>query len=224
MIISLFLTFVAFSAFPESKDSIFAHQEKGSIDIAVSGSLGLYHGGKCHPTYGNYTLVSEEYNDWCSNMAVDKKDPTKSPFIQYSLKGKQMKVKKYSVRNGCCRYDCCCTEDGQTIDYFCCCRLYSYSLQASNDNKTWKVLHKVEKDRSFNYCEVKTFEIKEPEAPYTFFRFVLDEEWPSCPKCMQINQIELYGATVAGSFSSINGNEDEDESISIIGRVRKPDQ
>ena len=60
-----------------------------------------------------------------------------------------MRVKRYSVRNGCCRYSCCCTEDGKIVDYGCCCTLYSYSLQASNDNKTWKVLHRVEKDKSF---------------------------------------------------------------------------
>ena len=140
---------VAFIAFPESKDAIFANERKESIVIDTSGSIGLYHDGKCHKTFGNETLASDEYSEWCSNIVSDTKDPAKNPFIQYSIKGKQMRVKRYSVRNGCCRYSCCCTEDGKIVDYGCCCTLYSYSLQASNDNKTWKVLHRVEKDKSF---------------------------------------------------------------------------
>ena len=139
-----------------------------------------------------------------------------------------MKVSRYSVRNGCChRYMCCCDdENGKIIDYDarCCCRLYSYSLQASNDNKTWTILHKVEKDEKFYFCETKTFELKEKSSPYTYFRFVLDEEYPHCIKCMQINQIELYGETVSSIYSSCPDNDDEDESISIIGRVKKGEQ
>ena len=37
---------------------------------------------------------------------------------------------------------------------------------------------------------------------------------------MQINQIELYGETVSSAYSSLTDDND-DESISIIGRVRK---
>ena len=59
----------------------------------------------------------------------------------------------------------------------CCCRLNSYSLQVSNGNKTWTVLHKVEKDESFRFCETKTFELKRKSPPLTYFRFVLDEEY-----------------------------------------------
>jgi len=102
--------------------------------------------------------------------------------------------------------------------------LFSYSLQASNDNKTWTVLHKVQKDERFDFCETKTFELKGKSSPYTYFRFVLDEEYPNCIKCMQINQIELYGETVSSVYSSFTNNDDEDESISIIGRVKKGEQ
>ena len=213
--------FVAFIAFPESKEAIFAHESKDMISIETSGSLGLYVNGKCNKTYGNETISSEQTTDWCSNIAEDKKNPEKNPFIQYSIKGKQMRVKKYSVRNGCCRYLCCCTDDGKIVDYGCCCYLYSYSLQASNDNRTWTILHKVKKDRNFYYCETKTFELERESAPFTYFRFVLDEEWPYCQKCMQINQIELYGKTVSFSYDLYDDNPDEDESISIIGRIRR---
>ena len=217
----LVCSIVAFVEFPESKDSIFAHENKESIKVDVSGSLGVYHDGKCHKTYGNSTVVTNRKAEWCSNIAKVKGNPDYNPFIQYSIKGKRMKVSRYSVRNGCCDYACCCEEEGgKIIDEACCCYLYSYSLQASNDNKTWTVLHKVEKDRTFSYCLIKTFELEKISDPYKYFRFVMDEEWPGCPKCMQINQIELYGETIS-SFDEIPECNEEDESISIIGRVRR---
>ena len=221
-IVSMLIAMVSFVAFPESTDAIFAGEKPNSIFVESSGSLGYYKKGKCVQTYGNDTLKSDEYTDWCSNIAYDKKDPNQNPWIQYSLDRKQMKITKYSVRNGCCHYPCCCTEEnGRVVDYGCCCFLYSYSLRASNDNKTWTVLHKVEKDRTFDYCGTKTFELAEMSSPYRYFRFVLDEEWPNCPKCMQINQIELYGKTISAGFTDYDGEGEEEESISIIGRVKK---
>jgi hypothetical protein len=224
---SMFIAFVTFVAFPESKEALLSNVNIESINVESSGSLGFYRDGVCHKTHPNETLISNERYDWCSNIAKFKDDKKYNPWIQYSIKGKQMKIFKYSVRNGCCfQYECCCDyENGNIIDdSHCCCRLYSYSLQASNDNKTWTVLHKVEKDKSFNYCETKTFELKEKSSPFTYFRFVLDEESPGCYKCMQINQIELYGETISSSYSSFIDNDDEDESISIIGRVKKDEQ
>ena len=41
---------------------------------------------------------------------------------------------------------------------------------------------------------------------------------------MQINQIELYGETISSLYSSFIDNDDEDESISIIGRVKRNEQ
>ena len=225
LLFSFALLFVSYVAFPEKSDAIFAQQKKDQIIIENSGSLGLYHNGKCHKTYGNETITSDEYSDWCSNIANDKTNPAENPWIQYSIKGKQMKVKSFSVRNGCCHYACCCTEDDKIIDSGCCCLLYSFSFQASNDNKTWTTLHKVVKDSSYDYCGSKTYELKETSAPYTFFRLTLDEEWPGCPKCMQINEIELYGEVERSSYSFYSEQGDaEDESVSIIGRVSKNEQ
>ena len=223
----MLIAFVSFVAFPESKEALLSNANIDSINVEASGSIGLYRDGVCHKTHPNETLISNERMDWCSNIAKVKDDKNYNPWIQYSIKGKQMKVSRYSVRNGCCYYlhECCCDdENGKIIDYECCCRLYSYSLQASNDNRTWTILNKVEKDESFHYCETKTFELKEKSSPYTYFRFVLDEEYPGCIKCMQINQIELYGETVSSVYSSFPDNDDEDESISIIGRVNKGEQ
>ena len=217
----IFISFVSFVAFPDKSDAILVREQ---VTIETSGSIGYYKKGKCNKTFGNETIVSDEYSEWCSNIAKDVNDPLQNPWIQYSIKGKQMKVSRYSVRNGCCNYVCCCDEeDGKIKDYGCCCGLYSYSLQGSNDNKTWKVLHKVEKDESFDYCGSKTFELPQVTEPFTYFRFVQEKEWPNCPKCMQINQIELYGETINSGYLP-NDAADDDESISIIGRVRKDDQ
>ena len=225
LIFSFALFFVSFVAFPEKSDAVFAKQRKDQILIENSGSLGLYYNGKCHPTYGNETITSDEYNDWCSNIASNSKDSSQNPWIQYSIKGKKIKVKSFSVRNGCCHYACCCTADNKIIDSGCCCLLYSFSLQASNDNKTWTPLYKVVKDSTYDYCGTKTYELKEMSLPYTFFRIVLDEEWPGCPKCMQINEVELYGESESSSYLSYSDSGDaEDESVSIIGRVSKNEQ
>lgn len=221
VVIPLLLSYMSFTAFPESNDAILAHERKDMIKIETSGSMGLYHGGKCKKTYGNETIISDEYQEWCSNIVKETSDQQHNPFIQYSIRGKQMRVKKYAIRNGCCRYDCCCDEEGKVMDYYCCCMLYSYSLLASNDNRTWVTLHKIEKDKSFHYCASKTYDIERSIQPFTYFRFVLDEEWPNCPKCMQINQIELYGDTVHTGYMSYSEDPDEDESITIIGRIRR---
>lgn len=224
-IISIFISFVAFAAFPESNDAILGNEKKELINIESSGSLGVYRSGKCQKTYGNETIVSDEFSDWCSNIPSNKNDKNQNPWIQYSIKGKQMKVKRISVRNGCCRYYsfCCTNDNGKITDYGCCCTLYSYSFHASNDNVTWTLLYKVENDTTFDYCSIKTFEIKTP-APYVYYRLMFDEEWPGCPKCMQVNQVELYGESISSGYLPIGDAGDDDESISIIGRIKKDDQ
>ena len=136
-----------------------------------------------------------------------------------------MKISRYSIRNGCCHYWRCCDENDRIIyDSNCCCYLYSFSLQASNDNFTWKVLHKVEKDNDFDIFQTKTFELEEISQPYKYLRFVVDEEYPNCYKYMQINQIEFYGENVFNEYVPYSENTDDDESISIIGRVNKNEQ
>ena len=76
------------------------------------------------------------------------------------------------------------------------------------------MLHKVKEDRSFNFCSYKTFELKEKSPNYKYFRFSLDQECPDMQKCMQINQIELYGETIDAGYEMNEESEDE-ESISI---------
>ena len=204
-------------ALPNREDAIIAKSGISPL-IDVSGSMGLEYNGKCNPTFPNQTIIGDRKYDWCSNIA--EKDEV--PWISYTFPQKAMKLKGYAVRNGCCYYPCCCDPTtGRLYDDMCCCELYSYSLQGSNDNHTWKVLHSIEKDADLiHYCEYKTYEFPMTE-PYRFVRFVLDEERPGCYKCLQLNQLELYGELVQ-SFSGYESlDEDNEESISIIGKIKK---
>ena len=208
-----------FISFPERKDSIFqkASNKNTDIEIAASGSLGLYFDGKCHKTFPNETVNIDQKMDWCSNVAKSNEE---KPWITYNLKNKAMKLTGYSVRNGCCYHKCCCIDDQTMIDErtYCCCYLYSFSLQGSNDNKTWKIIHNVEKDDNFHRCEFKTYEFQQTES-FRYIRFMLEKEYPGCPFCMQINQIELYGDTTNSFFAE--DTEDNDESVSIIGKLNR---
>ena len=203
-----------FVAFPESNNALIKKNAQ-IVNTHCSGSSGLYYDGKCHQTYPNETITFHEKMDWCSAIARDNE----KPWITYEIKGKSMKLNGFSVRNGCCWYDCCCLETGEVVDYICCCRLYSFSLHGSNDNVSWKLIHKVEKELRFYECEYKHYDFPLTES-FRYIKFVMDQQRPGCPRCMQINQMELYGITVDTQFSSYE-DDDNDESISIIGKVTK---
>ena len=220
--IQFFLFCLLYVAFPSKSDAIFQHTADKDKNIIVesSGSIGFFYEGKCHKTFPNETLTPDIKSEWCSNVGKSKTD---FPWISYSMKEKAFKITGYSIRNGCCYYGCCCIDDSSFIDGAagCCCNLYSFSLQGSNDNKTWKTIHKVEKENNIGYCESKTYEFKQTQS-FVFIRFVQDEPRPGCQYCMQVNQLELYGETVASSY--IRGDNDDDEneeSVSIIGKVKK---
>ena len=214
-----FIISLSFIAFPSKNDALLYNSDnktKDNLLIESSGSIGLYHGGKCHQTYPNYTVFSNQRNDWCSNIIHENKE---KPWISYHFTDKAMKLTGYSIRNGCCHYICCCIEEtGQIIDEDCCCRLFSFSLLGSNDNITWKTIHKVEKDYSFGYCQNKHFDFEQTQA-FNFIRLVMDEPRPGCIKCMQINQVELYGSFVNGDY--FDHSDEYEESVSIIGKIKK---
>ena len=212
-----FVLSVAYISFPERPDSLLTNKNLNNAVIEASGSLGIFYSdSKCTPSYPNQTTQADPGHDWCSNIGTTDD----MPWISYSFPSKSMRLKGYSVRNGCCRYyDCCCIpETGERIDYYCCCRLYSFRLQGSNDKKTWKTIHKVEKDISFHICQIKTYEFPMTES-FNYVRIYLDEPKPGCPNCMQINQVELYGEL--SNTDNHFDNDDTDESISIIGKVKK---
>ena len=120
--------FVFFISFPNRKDSVFTRENSKLLEISASGSIGMLRNDKCAEASPNETLISYEMIEWCSNIVEDKKDPKKNPWIQYSIKGKQMKNTGFAIRNGCCRYPSCYEENGKTIDSYTCYNLYSYSL------------------------------------------------------------------------------------------------
>ena len=212
----MFLILMEYVAFPERKDSIFAKTELSEIGVTASGSMGLYYEGKCHQTFPNETLSADKKMDWCSNIAKSDED---KPWISYNLKDKAMKIKGFSVRNGCCWYGCCCVDDNTRItDVECCCVLVGFSLQGSNDNSTWKVIHKVDEVNNFYPCTFRTYEFAETE-PFRYIRFVQERQVKGCQFCMQLNQLELYGSTIHSSYSNEDIDEN-DESVSIIGKIR----
>ena len=131
-----------------------------------------------------------------------------------------MKISGFSVRNGCCRYYCCCEDSDKILDYGCCCVLYSFSLQGSNDNITWKTLYKVEKEKEFWACMYKTYELEKETESYALIRLVQDDPYPDCPYCMQLNQVELYGSTIVSEYY-FSDLDDNDESVSIIGKIKR---
>ena len=212
MFLVLLLEFIAF---PNKKDSIM----KSNIDrveVAASGSIGYLDGKNCIKTYPNSTLTENMKLDWCSNVGKGDHD---KPWITYSIPKNSMKLTGYVLRNGCCYYACCCIDDGSRISN-CCCDLYSFSLQGSNDNKTWKTIHKVEKANYFYPCKYETYEFPETE-PFRYVRLVQDASYPGCAFCMAVNQIDFYGRIVpSGEFYPENDNEN-DESVSIIGKVQR---
>ena len=216
----MLLTMMEFIAFPDRKDSIFQAASNSNTNIAVesSGSIGIYYDNKCHLTYPNETVIVNAKMDWCSNVAKSEDD---KPWVEYHLSNKAvMKLTGYSLRNGCCYRRCCCVSDNSFLDSeWCCCRLYSFSLQGSNDNKTWKVIHKVEKDDKFYLCYFKTYEFEKTES-FKYIRLVQEKEYPGCPFCMQLNQIDLYGELILDPFVEPQ-YDDNDESVSIIGKLKR---
>ena len=222
----LLILFMEYIAFPSREDAILTNEINSNhqVQIDVSGSLGIWRDGKCQKTSPNSTLTTDKKTDWCSNIGQTKEYPGK-PWITFSLKNKVMQVKEYAIRNGCCWYGCCCYEDGTEIrDVYCCCRLYSFSLYGSNDNHTWKHIHSVEKDAMFRICEFKTYDLKETYT-FKFYKFELDEPFQGCPLCLQINQIEFYGKAIQSLDTyEFEGDDIEEESVSIIGKINKNTQ
>ena len=210
-----FISFLLlFISFPDRSDAIIAKNEK-NVAVSASGSIGLFYEGKCHLTHPNSTFNEDKKSDWCSNIVTSS---TEHPWISYTIKGKNMRIKGYSVRSGCCYFSCCCIDDNTDVDY-CCCELYSFSLQGSNDNITWNIIHKVEKDKEFWNCKTNTYEFPISQ-PFKYIRFHMDDKRSYCPNCLSLNQLELYGETI-DSYDNSFENDENDESVSIIGKIKK---
>lgn len=221
------LVFMELVAFPERKDGIFEHIELIDDIIATSsGSIGLYKDGKCTLTSPNMTLGNDDKTtDWCSNIINknENEDGKIKPWISYRIKNKRMRSKGYAMRSGCCFYGCCCIDDSDLIDSDCCCSLYSYSIQISDDNRTWKTIQSVEEDKEFWDCTNRVHEFDKVEE-FTFIRLVLDKQRPYCRNCFALNKFEVYGETIRDNGQYYESEDDNDESVSIIGKINKNSQ
>lgn len=209
----------ALSVFSSSelyKQGIFAkYYNENSIIVEASGSSKQHFNGSKQFTKPEFSIIPwEKTYDWCSNIG---RSYDVHPWIIFSLKNKKIKFDSYYIRCGCCYADCCCDDEYYGC-YNCC--LYSWSLQVSNDNKTWADAHRVEKDKTMRNCNEKSFKLdKEYEAKYV--RLIQNEPCPGYPPCIAINKFELYGDVITEEESDFISFHDDDEDISIIGHISK---
>ena len=207
-------------AFPQRKDAIFESlHENNEVVSFSSGSIGYYKGGKCQLTSPNMTLgKDDETTDWCSNIAMQGEGEGK-PWIAYRVKNKKIRASGYSIRSGCCYYECCCIDDTRDIDKYCCCSLLSYSLQVSDNNMTWRTIHSVENDENFWACTNRDYKFNKVEE-FTYVRLILDKQRLHCENCFALNRFEIYGETINGAYDT-ESEDENDESVSIIGKINK---
>ena len=102
----------------------------------------------------------------------------------------------------------------------CCCDIYSFSLLGSNDNITWTTIHTARKEEDLYSCKHITFDFAKT-IDYKFLRFMQDEPYPGCEMCMAINQVEFYGTTVDHRNGFDYDDSIEDETVSIIGKIKR---
>lgn len=186
------------------------------IVVDSSGSSNQHINGSRQLTKPEYSIYpwTKDY-DWCSNVG---RSYDVHPWITFSLQKKRIKFNGYFVRCGCCYTDCCCEDD--RYGCFDCC-LYSWSLQTSDDNKTWTEVHKVEKDNSMRRCNEKSYKL-DKEYTAKFVRLIQNDPCPGYPPCIAINKFEIFGDAISDDdnddFVSFH---DDDDDVSIIGHISK---
>ena len=191
--------------FNENFNGIFANAYKDNIvEIEASGSRYCYSKtGKDIMTKPQNAIDPKEKEEWCSNYNKSKTD---RPWLLMNFK-ENVKIEGSSLKAGCC--------EGR---YGCCCRIYSWSLEGSNDNKTWSSLHKIEKNQDFYECKKISYKINSNDN-YRLIRLIQDEPEPHCWYCIDLAKIELYGTLNDQSSPSNIGEEEE---VSVIGKLSRP--
>lgn len=214
MILSLFS---CISSSTEANGIFKKYYEDKIFTIDVSGNSMQYYDGKKQYTKPEYAIEpKDKVYDWCSNCGKTYDD---HPWISFSVQGKKFSFDSYFLRCGCCYYGCCCEENGTCID--CC--MYSWSLQISEDNSTWKEVHRVERDTEMNHCNEKTYRLDQTYVA-RFVRLMQNEPCPEYPPCMAINRMEIFGEVVPDDYSledDFISFHDDDEDISIIGQLSR---
>ena len=205
--------FLNFVAFPNRKDALLSTKNNTELVIRSSGSSGLFHGNSiCQQTSPNLTISKNWKMEWCSNMGTNDNE---IPWISFSYPNKSMKLRGFSMRNGCCNYydSCCNALTNEKYGDYCCTKNNNYYLQGSVDNSTWKTIYHVKGANQSKVCSLETYEFDLTEK-FNIVRLIIGNKASESPKCMHLNQIELYG-----EFVNTEKDADQD-SVSIIGKMK----
>lgn len=194
------------------QDKIILIDSSGSSKQRINGTKQM-----TKPEYAIYPF--DKKYDWCSNCFQTYED---HPWISFSMQNKKFKINGYFLRAGCC-YDYGCFCDDASYSYCVECCLYSWSLQISDDNKTWKEVHRIEQDYSMKHCNEKTYNF---DTSYTakYVRLIQNEPCPGWPPCMAINRMDLLGEALSEEGSPEDefiSFHDDDDDVSIIGHISK---
>lgn len=187
------------------------------ILIDVSGSSKQYINGSRQLTKPEYAIEPfDKSYDWCSNCG---RTYDEHPWISFSLKSRKMRISGYYIKSGCCQDDLCCCDDDVYGCFDCC--LYSWSLQISDDNKTWKEVHRIEKDYDMRKCKDSTYKFDQSYVS-KYVRLIQTEACPGWPPCIAINKMELLGDIISeeGVDDFVSFHDDDDD-VSIIGHISK---
>lgn len=150
----MIFSFLCESLLSDSNSILKNAYRQGIIEFSVSGSSSQWINGSLQKTKPEYAFdqLDKSY-DWCSNCERSKDE---HPYLILSVKNQVMHVSGYYLRAGCCKDNECCCQDVST-NYCCECCLYSWSIQISDNNQTWKTIHNVEKDLDMCRCKEMTY-------------------------------------------------------------------
>ena len=175
--------------------------------------------GIFHKYYNNTTMIASASSVWL-NSPSDAINPNsylefctkyldREQWFSVVLADKQLLMSSYAIQLGCCNfYDTCC------------CNLYSWILEGSNDNRTWYIIDKKERVNDFTKCENKEFKIPSNTQKFSHFRFTQKEPQPGCKSCIGLKRMEFFGKLY--DFQALIEDEQYlDTEVSIIGHLKK---
>lgn len=184
------------------------------VQVAASGSSRQKVNGVFEMTKPEYPIEpSVKNHDWLSNLYYAFEG---RPWISFSIKNARVKFDKLYIRAGCC-YTICPAERFKYNIRGC---LYTWSLQTSEDNKTWKTIHKVEKDKDFEYCNEKFYTLdRYYDARYV--RIIQDDPYPGDMPGFALNKLEFFGDVIYDREDDIIDPSEDDEDITVIGHLSR---
>ena len=200
-----FLVFLRSFPFNDKFNGVFKKTYKeGRIKIDASGSRICWVSDFSDDvmTKPENCVDPESKIQWCSSFDSRR---VKKQWISFTFEGAKLNLQGYSLHAGCCSA------------YRCCCKIYSWSIQGSNDNVTWTTLDKVEKDEELFDCANKSFPVKSNGNSYKTIRLIQDESEKGCPTCIDLTKIEIYGDLNDENY--IPDDLEDNEEVSIIGKV-----